>query len=191
MMKMLRGITLAILAALATSPVFAYDLNDAVNAASSMQGDSDDNSDDNSGAMIAAAPQALGLINTLGTQLNVTPQQAMGGAAAMLGMARNNLSSTDYSQLSQSVPGLDQLSGNGALGGLVGLLGNSGGSLSMLNNAMGQVKTARDMDNAFSALGMDSSMVGQFAPLILMFFGQQGVGNNLLQNLSGIWGVGD
>ena len=36
---------------------------------------------------------------------------------------------------------------------------------------------------------MDSGMIGQFAPLILQYLGQQGVGGSLLQSLSGIWGV--
>ncbi|MDE1167023.1 MAG: DUF2780 domain-containing protein [Pseudomonas sp.] len=187
-MKILRGITLATLTALAASPVFAFNLNDAVNAASSMQGGSDKN-----GAAVAAAPQAAGLLNTLGTQLNVTPQQAVGGTGAMLGLAKNKLSSADYSQLSKSVPGLDQLSGNSALGGLNGLgglMGKSGGDSSTLNNALGNVKTTGDMNNAFSALGMDSGMVGQFAPVILQYLGQQGVGGTLLKSLGGIWGVG-
>ena len=33
-------------------------------------------------------------------------------------------------------------------------------------------------------------MIGQFAPLILQYFGQQGVGGSLLQSLGGIWGAG-
>lgn len=39
----------------------------------------------------------------------------------------------------------------------------------------------------FSALDMDSGMIGQFAPVILQYLGQQGVGSSLLQNISSIW----
>ena len=39
-------------------------------------------------------------------------------------------------------------------------------------------------------LGMDSGMIGQFAPLLLQYFGQQGVGASLLSSLGGVWGVG-
>ena len=43
----------------------------------------------------------------------------VGGAfGAMLGLAKNQLSSTDYSQLGKSVPGLDKLSGSNSLGSL-------------------------------------------------------------------------
>jgi hypothetical protein len=37
---------------------------------------------------------------------------------------------------------------------------------------------------------MDSGMVGQFAPVIIQYLGQQGVGGTLLQSLGTIWGTG-
>jgi len=40
-----------------------------------------------------------------------------------------------------------------------------------------------DVDNAFKALGMDTGMIGQFAPLLLQYLGQQGIAGALLQNL--------
>ncbi len=58
----------------------------------------------------------------------------------MLGLARNNLSSDDYGQLTKAVPGLDLLSGANALGGLSGLgdlLGKNSQSQSALSNARG------------------------------------------------------
>lgn len=185
-MKISRGFVLAALMTLAAGPVFAaFNLSDMANAVSGAQ---DDNGGD---AMAAATPQAAALLDTLGS-LNVTPEQAIGGAGAMLGLAKNRLSPTDYSQLSQSVPGLDLLSGSNALGGLVGLgamLGQNGNAMG-LDGLLGNVKTVRDLDAAFSALGMDSGMIGQFAPLMLQFMGQQGVAGSLLQNLGGIWGAG-
>ncbi|MFW0758882.1 DUF2780 domain-containing protein [Pseudomonas sp. H11T01] len=183
-MKVSRGIALALLMTLATGPVFAaFNLSDVANAVSGAQ---DNQSDDGADA---GAPD---LLNTLGSQLDISPEQALGGAGAMLGLAKNRLSTNDFSQLSQSVPGLDLLSGNnalGGLGGLGGLLGQSGQS-SMLNGLMGNVKDTNDLNNAFSALGMDSGMIGLFAPVILQYFGQQGVGGSLLQSLGGIWGTG-
>ncbi|MHC8413466.1 DUF2780 domain-containing protein [Pseudomonas sp. Hz4] len=178
-MKISRGFALASLMCLAASPVFAqFSLNDAANAISGMQGDN------------AAAPtsQTAGLLSAL-SQLNVTPQQAVGGAGAMLGLAKNQLSSTDYSALARSVPGIDQLSGGGELAVLSGLLGSSG-TAAGLDNALGNVNNINDLNSAFSALGMDSGMIGQFAPVLLQFFGQQGVGGSLLENLGGIWGAG-
>jgi hypothetical protein len=110
----------------------------------------------------------------------------------LLGLARNQLSSTDFEQLSKAVPGLDLLSGENALGGLSGLgelLGNSGNSSALSNALGGNVKDTNDLNNAFSALGMDTGMIGQFAPLILQYLGQQGVTGSLLQSLGGLWGA--
>ncbi|QXI28075.1 DUF2780 domain-containing protein [Pseudomonas vanderleydeniana] len=179
-MKIPRGVVLASLLTFAATPVFAaFSLNDAANALSAMQGGQNDH---------ATAPEG-GLLSALGSQLNVTPEQAIGGTGAMLGLAKNRLSGNDYSQLSQSIPGLDQLSGGAALAGLGGLLGQSGDS-SAVGNALGNVKNTNDLNNAFGALGMDSGMVGQFAPILLKYLGDQGVGGPLLQSLSGIWGAG-
>ncbi|MHC8357049.1 DUF2780 domain-containing protein [Pseudomonas sp. LB3P81] len=181
-MKISRGIALASLMTLAASPVFAqFSLSDAANAISGMKGD-------NAATTSAPTSETAGLLGAL-SQLNVTPQQVIGGTGAMLGLAKNQLSSTDYSELAKSVPGIDTLSGGGELGMLAGLLG-SNGKAAGLDNALGNVKDANDLNNAFSALGMDSGMIGQFAPVILQYLGQQGVAGSLLQNLGGIWGTG-
>ncbi|PUA44964.1 hypothetical protein C5U62_16455 [Pseudomonas protegens] len=185
-MNIPRGFALATLMTLAAGSALAggFSLSDAANAIAGMQ-------DGDKAAAAAPTSQTAGLLGTL-AQLNVTPEQAIGGTGAMLGLAKNQLSSTDYSQLSQSVPGLDQLSGSnalGSLGALSGLLGQSSGNSAGLGSALGNVKDTQDLNNAFGALGMDSGMIGQFAPLILQYLGQQGVGGSLLQSLGGIWGV--
>lgn len=179
-MKISRGFALATLMTLAASPVFAFNLNDAANAVSAATGGNQ---------KTTAAPEAAGLLNTVGTQLNVTPEQAIGGTGALLGLAKNKLSSADYSQMTQAVPGLDLLSGAGALGGLGGLLGGSGNSAA--TNALGNVKSMADVNSAFTALGMDSGLVGQFAPLILQYLGQQGASGSALQSLGSLWNVGN
>ncbi|MDO8406561.1 MAG: DUF2780 domain-containing protein [Pseudomonas sp.] len=181
-MKISRGLALASLMTLAASPVFAgFSLDDVTKAASSMQGG-------NAAAAAAPTSETAGLLSAL-SELNVTPQQAVGGTGAMLGLAKNQLSSTDYSELAKSVPGIDKLSGGGELGALAGLLGSSGKAAG-LDNAFGAVKNTNDLNNAFSALGMDSGMIGQFAPVLLQYLGQQGVGGSLLESLGGIWGAG-
>ncbi|MFY0728193.1 DUF2780 domain-containing protein [Pseudomonas sp. NFX15] len=181
-MKISRNIALVSLLSVAASPAFAgFSLDDVTKAASSMQGG-------NAATAAAPTPQTADLLGAL-TKLNVTPQQAVGGTSAMLGLAKNQLSTTDYSQLAKSVPGIDKLSGGGDLGALAGLLGSSGKSAG-LENALGNVKDTNDLNSAFSALGMDSGMVGQFAPVILQYLGQQGVGGSLLGSLGSIWGVG-
>jgi hypothetical protein len=74
------------------------------------------------------------------------------------------------------------------LSGLGELLGKNSGSQSALNNALGSnVENRSDLDTAFKALGMDTGMIGQFAPLILQYLGQQGIAGSLLQNLGSLW----
>ncbi|TWC16416.1 MULTISPECIES: DUF2780 domain-containing protein [unclassified Pseudomonas] len=189
-MKVSRGFALSCLLSLAAGPVFAqFSLSDAANAVAAMQGGRGEQGE----GAVAAAPEAAGLLNTLGSELKITPEQAIGGAGAMLGLAKNRLSEPQFSELSQSVPGLDQIAGNSAIGGLNGLGGLLGGGSqknALLDGLLGNVKDTRDLNNAFSALGMDSGMIGQFAPVILQYLGQQGVAGSLLQNLGGIWGTG-
>lgn len=188
-MKVSRGFALSWLLTLAASPAFAqFSLSDAANVVSAVQGNSGEQE-----GVVAAAPKAAGLLNTLGSELKITPEQAIGGAGAMLGLAKNRLSEPQFSELSKSVPGLDQIAGNSAIGGLNGLGGLLGGGSdknAWLDGLLGNVKDTGDLNNAFSALGMDSGMIGQFAPIILQYLGQQGVAGSLLQNLGGIWGSG-
>ena len=179
----MKAFTLATLMTLAASPVFAFNLSDAANAVSAMQ------NPNQQGQVQAPAGQA-NLLNTLGSELKITPEQAIGGAGAMLGLARNNLSGDDYGQLTKAVPGLDLLSGSNGLGGLSGLgqlLGNGKNSPALSNALGGEVENRNDLDNAFKALGMDTGMIGQFAPLILQYLGQQGIAGSLLQNLGSLW----
>ncbi|MNT30570.1 hypothetical protein D3C72_1663730 [compost metagenome] len=44
-----------------------------------------------------------------------------------------------------------------------------------------------DVNQAFGSLGMDSGLIGRFAPLILSFLGQQGLAESLLQSLGSLW----
>ncbi len=188
-MKVSRVFALSCLLALAASPAFAqFSLSDAANVVSAIQGNPGEEE-----GVVAAAPKAAGLLNTLGSELKITPEQAIGGAGAMLGLAKNRLSEPQFSELSNSVPGLDQIAGNSAIGGfngLGGLLGGGSDKNALLDGLLGNVKDTNDLNNAFSALGMDSGMIGQFAPIILQYLGQQGVAGSLLQNLGGIWGAG-
>ena len=188
-MKISRGFALSCLLTVAAGPVFAagFSLGDAANAISGMQGGN------NKAAAAAPTSETGGLLKALTSQLNITPEQAVGGTGAMLGLAKNKLSGNDFSQLSSSVPGLEQLSGNnalGSLGALSGMLGQTGGSkTSGLDGLLGNVKSTNDLNTAFSALGMDSGMVGQFAPVILQYLGGAGASNSVLGKLAQAWGT--
>ncbi|WP_144964029.1 DUF2780 domain-containing protein [Pseudomonas sp. DE0010] len=180
----MKASTLVTLMTLAASPVFAFNLSDAANAVSTVQNQKQQ-------GQVQAPEAQANLLNILGSELKITPEQAVGGAGAMMGLARNNLSSEDYGQLAKAVPGLDLLAGANALVGLSGLgemLGKNSESQLALSNALGNdVENRSDLDNAFKALGMDTGMIGQFAPLLLQYLGQQGIAGSLLQNLGSLW----
>ena len=181
---------LALPLVLAASPVFAFNLNDAVNACNSASG----NNNAKATAAAASTPQAQGLLQALTSQLNVTPQQAVGGTGALLGLAKNQLVGNDYSQLAKAVPGLDQLSGANAASGLAqlgSLLGGGGqdAKQSPLGSLLGSVDSRQDVNKTFNALGMNSNMTTQFAQVILGYLGKQGTQPSLLSTLGNVWGL--
>ena len=110
------------------------------------------------------------LTNTLG----VNADQAKGGAGLLFALAKEKLGDADFSQISQYVPGVNELinsapeSGGieGALGGLASALGGSGSEFGNLASLAG----------AFSQLGLDSRMIGKFVPVILSFVESKGGG---------------
>jgi hypothetical protein len=182
-----RNLSLAALLCLTASPVFAFGLDDVTNAAATLGAG---NSASSTSAL--ANPQSLQLVQAL-SGLNLTPQQAVGGTGAMLDLAKNQLPGNQYSQLTSSVPGLDQMVGSNGLQQLSGLGGLLGGSAatpvsSEAAAAVSNVNSSQDLTNAFSALGMDSSMVQQFTPLLLEYFGGKGVDTSLLNSLGSLWG---
>lgn len=85
-MKISRGFALSCLMSLAATPVFAagFSLGDAANAISGMQGGN------NKAAAAAPSSETAGLLSALTSQLNVTPEQAVGAPAPCSGWPRTN-----------------------------------------------------------------------------------------------------
>src|SRR5690606_11456789 len=109
-------------------------------------------------------------------------------------VARNQMPASDYASLVQEVPAVQQLTGNAGLNQLSGLSGLLGGSSKhqvsdSAQAALGNVQTMADANQAFSALGMDSGLIGQFAPILLQYLGNQGASGGLLQSLASAWGT--
>ncbi|MCP1622029.1 DUF2780 domain-containing protein [Pseudomonas nitroreducens] len=168
-----RSVVFLAAAWLAAAPVFAATFTDTSEPVGQAQ-------------EVPAAANAL--LGNLTRQLGVSEQQAIGGAGAMLAMAMNSLKDTDTAQLQKSVPNLGQLAGNSSLGDLGGALGGFGG----LGNAaalLGGVNNLQDVDQIFGVLGMDQSMIGRFAGVILDYFTEQGLSSQLLGTLGGLWGT--
>ncbi|MEC6909544.1 DUF2780 domain-containing protein [Photobacterium piscicola] len=109
------------------------------------------------------------LTKTLISELGVKPEQAAGGAGALLGMAASQLSGPQGSELAKLIPGAEKLTDSLPMG-LGQLLSNQA-----------------NIDKVFSVLGMDPAMINKFIPVITQFLGQQGASNALLGALDKVW----
>jgi len=107
------------------------------------------------------------IINMLTEQLEISEAQARGGAGLLFKLAKEQLGSGDYSQLSATIPGIENLAesspGAGMLGSaLNGLSAALGGGSSGSGNLAG-------LAAGFSKLGLDTGMIGKFIPVVLSF----------------------
>ncbi|ACF10968.1 conserved hypothetical protein [Chlorobaculum parvum NCIB 8327] len=112
------------------------------------------------------------LLNMLTSQLNVSEQQASGGAGLLFKLAQEKLGAGEFSQITEAIPGIDRLissapdSGglSSVLGGLASSFGGSGGQLGNLVSLAG----------GFSKLNLDADMIAKFVPIVLSFVKSQG-----------------
>lgn len=111
-----------------------------------------------------------GLLDLVSSQLDVTPAQAAGGVGALMGYASSALPNEYSQQLNSLLPGLNSSTDSGNL----------------TSSLLGSVKDMDSVKTAFSALGMDSSMVDQFIPLIEGYLGDNG-GSDVVGALGNIW----
>lgn len=191
-MKKLNAVALATWMTVAASPVFAggFSLNDAAGILNQVQGGNSAKSDQ--------TVQALALLNKA-QQMGVKPEQAAGGVGAMLSLAKNQLTTNDYAALTQQVPGINKVTGAGALTQLSqfsaknpqlqALVGQINPVSKDAKVAVSNVTNQSQLNSAFEALGMNSSLIQEFAPLITQYLGQQGVASPLLTTLSTLWGA--
>jgi len=97
------------------------------------------------------------VVDSLTSQLGVTPQQASGGVGSMLSFAKSQLSPSDFSTVASALPGADKY-------------------MSLASSALGMssISSASGLGSAFSKLGMSPDMVGKFAPVIADYAGKYG-----------------
>ncbi|OED78987.1 hypothetical protein OAS_06275 [Vibrio cyclitrophicus ZF65] len=106
------------------------------------------------------------LADTVANQASVTSDQAVGGIGSMLALAQNSLGTADNNELASLIPGMSTLESTG---------------LTSVLNSQGAV------ESAFSGLGMDSSMISTFAPIILQALQSQGATSGLMDSLAAVW----
>ncbi len=112
------------------------------------------------------------LVGQLTKQLSITPKQAVGGAGALFGFAKNRLSAADFGKVAAAVPGMSGLlkaapSTSSSTSGLSGLSGLAG---SLPGGANGLASVAA----SFQKLGLSPDMVGKFVPVLTQFVQARG-----------------
>ncbi|EIO5096710.1 TPA: DUF2780 domain-containing protein [Vibrio parahaemolyticus] len=110
------------------------------------------------------------LTELLTSQLPVSTEQAAGGSSTLIALAQSQLSQQNSTELQSLIPGLSNLKGAQSL--------------------LGNIESLSAVQSAFNALGLDPSMISQFAPVILGYLNEQGASEGLLKSLSGLWTSG-
>ncbi|MFA0441534.1 hypothetical protein BCU70_11550 [Vibrio sp. 10N.286.49.C2] len=110
--------------------------------------------------------QNSAVVGDLVDNLSITPEQATTGAGALLSLAQNSLGSGQASELSSLIPGMSSLSSSGLLT---------------------SVENMESVKNIFASVGLDPSMISQFAPVVLDYLGTQGASSELLGSLTSLW----
>jgi hypothetical protein len=131
---------------------------------SSVSADDANNLLSSANSMMKAKDSAI--VNDLVNDLSVSPEQATTGVGALLSLAQSSLGSEQQSELSSLIPGMDSLTSSGLLSSI------------------------QDMDSvkgAFSSVGLDPSMISQFAPVVLDYLGSQGASSGLMDSLTSLW----
>jgi hypothetical protein len=107
-----------------------------------------------------AAPSMTGMINALAENLNVSSDQAEGGLASLMNYVKNNVSSDKFSELSASLPGLDQV-----LSAVPEITAGEGGMAGLLSKASQYSEKLKDLNavkQQFEALGLSPEMISGF-----------------------------
>ena len=108
-------------------------------------------------SMTSSDTKENSLVDTISSSLGVTNTQATGGITALLGSASTNMSKEDTDALTTKVPALSSF------------MGSDSSTSSMLTS----LASNATVQEQFSALGLDASMVAKFTPIILNFINSE------------------
>jgi hypothetical protein len=109
------------------------------------------------------------LVGMLMKELNVTQDQATGGAGALFDLAKSRLKPEEFSQVSNAVPGMDGFLNAAPKQGDDSALGSLGSALS--GGGSGGLASVA---GAFGSLGLSPDMVSKFIPLITQYVQSKG-----------------
>ena len=122
------------------------------------------------------------LIGQLTKQLSVTPEQAVGGAGALFGVAKTKLKPDDFLKVSNAVPGMD-----GLLKAAPKPKEEAADPLSSMGSMLpGKAGAMASVAGSFKQLGMSPKMATKFLPIMTQFVNVKG-GANVAGLLSGVF----
>ncbi|MEM9185532.1 MAG: DUF2780 domain-containing protein [Planctomycetota bacterium] len=135
------------------------------------------------------------LIEQLVSQLGVSTEQAEGGAGALFKVAQEKLGADDFSQVSNLIPGLDDLIGKapdadapnpaeGDAGGLLGVVGDLAKKAGF-GDAADKLGDLAGLTAVFDKLGLDAGMMTKFASAVMEFLKSKG-GAQVVTILQGV-----
>ena len=120
-------------------------------------------------AALSFAADEGSLVQTLSKQLNVSEDQAAGGAGAIFQYAKGALPSEEYGKVEKAVPEATDLikkapATDSTASAAAGALGKTGS----------QAAGLASLTSSFDKLGMSSDMVGKFTPIVVNYAEQKG-----------------
>ncbi len=105
------------------------------------------------------------LTDTLVKKLSISTEQAQGGAGALFQLAKSNLDTEQFSEISKAVPEMDSLLG--AASNQSNVSSNLAGNVASVlgdNSAYGDLAV---LGSAFKDLNLSPDMVDQFVPVVV------------------------
>lgn len=106
------------------------------------------------------------LINALTKDLEITKEQAKGGAGALFNYAKESLTEEDFGQVADAVPDM-----SGYLDAIPSLGGKSTGILGQATQSLVGMPA---VTAAFDKLGLSQDMVGMFTPILVNYVDKKG-----------------
>ena len=114
-------------------------------------------------------PELVGLLTK---QLSIKPEQAVGGAGALFGLAKTQLPAAQFAKIAKAVPGMNGLIAAApkptkSKSSTTDMLGSVAGALpAQMGGMAGQASQLAGMAGAFKKLGLSPDMVAQFVPIM-------------------------
>jgi hypothetical protein len=123
------------------------------------------------------------LTDTLVKKLNISNEQAQGGAGALFQLAKSKLDAGQFAELSKAVPEMDSLLSAvpKQSGALSGLAQDASSALGEANNPYGNLA---GLATTFTALNLSSDKVDEFVPVVVDYISAKSgaLTGNMLQS---------